>query len=86
MVTFRFLLASSIKWRLGLGLRSNPRHEGRDDLLQAGLLEVHLQLRSVRREHLAVAEFLMVHALADPEAGLAGTGGEKLCLALDDRA
>ena len=41
---------------------------------------------TVRREHLPVAEFLMMHALADAEGGFAATGGQELRLAFDDRA
>lgn len=66
--------------------KSHPRHKSRDHLLQPGLLEVYLQFRAIGGEDLAVAEFFMVDALADLEAGPAGAGRDEFGLAVDDGA
>src|SRR5262245_19251302 len=73
--------------RLTVGTRSvsptpsHPPHPAIERLLLAGLVEQDCQLVALDRDHVAVAEFLMEHALAACDlGGRAGRFGDQLAL------
>src|SRR5215467_336048 len=61
--------------------RSHPSHPAIERLLLAGLVEQDGQLVALDRDHVAIAEFLMEHPIADRElGGRAGRLGDQLAL------